>query len=189
VPSLALYLLLIQARAAHDHSRLGDYTPPTAPHFLWVTEFPLFTRADADKEHLAHGRWSSSHHPFTAPMAQDVPALWAATASGGANGASETIERIRGQHYDLVLDGMEIGGGSVRVHDPAMQEHIFRNILQVRPLPSNHFPSFPATLLSSPPIISMTPLARCYASSLVAFFRINPPRMILSGSPFLSILR
>lgn len=46
------------------------------PRFLWVTEFPLFTRADADKEFLAHGRWSSSHHPFTAPMAEDVPALY-----------------------------------------------------------------------------------------------------------------
>jgi len=40
--------------------------------FLWVTEFPLFTRADEDKEFLAHGRWSSSHHPFTAPMMDDI---------------------------------------------------------------------------------------------------------------------
>lgn len=40
--------------------------------FLWVTEFPLFTRADEDKEFLAHGRWSSSHHPFTAPMIDDI---------------------------------------------------------------------------------------------------------------------
>jgi aspartyl-tRNA synthetase len=44
-------------------------------HFLWVTEFPLFTRADSDKEFLAHGRWSSSHHPFTAPMLEDVERL------------------------------------------------------------------------------------------------------------------
>jgi aspartyl-tRNA synthetase len=43
-----------------------------------VTEFPLFTRADQDKDsHLAKGRWSSTHHPFTAPMWEDVPALWA----------------------------------------------------------------------------------------------------------------
>ena len=45
--------------------------------FLWVTEFPLFTRADEDKEFLAHGRWSSSHHPFTAPMHEDVEKLLA----------------------------------------------------------------------------------------------------------------
>ncbi len=40
--------------------------------------------------------------------------------------------QVRGQHYDLVLNGVEIGGGSVRVHDPAMQEYIFSNVLQVR---------------------------------------------------------
>ncbi|KII95787.1 hypothetical protein PLICRDRAFT_34734 [Plicaturopsis crispa FD-325 SS-3] len=98
----------------------GDYTPPAAPHFLWVTEFPLFTRADADKDFLAHGRWSSSHHPFTAPMWEDIEAMY--------NGHVETV---RGQHYDLVLNGVEIGGGSVRVHDAAMQEYIFSNVLQL----------------------------------------------------------
>jgi aspartyl-tRNA synthetase len=46
------------------------------PHFLWITEFPLFTRADLDKEFLAKGRWSSSHHPFTAPMWQDIEAMY-----------------------------------------------------------------------------------------------------------------
>jgi aspartyl-tRNA synthetase len=46
------------------------------PSFLWVTEFPLFTRADDDKNELhAHGRWSSSHHPFTAPMWEDIEML------------------------------------------------------------------------------------------------------------------
>jgi hypothetical protein len=54
----------------------GDFAISTEPHFLWVTEFPLFTRDDADKEHLAHGRWSSSHHPFTAPMWEDIEALF-----------------------------------------------------------------------------------------------------------------
>ncbi|TFK56061.1 aspartyl-tRNA synthetase [Heliocybe sulcata] len=98
----------------------GEYTPTSEPHFLWVTEFPLFTRADEDKEFLAHGRWSSSHHPFTAPMWQDVPAMYAGQ-----------IATVRGQHYDLVLNGVEIGGGSVRVHDPAMQEYIFSDILQL----------------------------------------------------------
>ena len=56
---------------------LGDLMLPSDPHFLWVTEFPLFTRADEDKEFLAHGRWSSSHHPFTAPMHEDVKKMLA----------------------------------------------------------------------------------------------------------------
>ncbi|KAJ7774320.1 tRNA synthetases class II-domain-containing protein [Mycena maculata] len=98
----------------------GKLTLSTKPHFLWITEFPLFTRSDGDKEFLARGRWSSTHHPFTAPMWQDIEALY-----------SGDIEGVRGQHYDLVLNGVEIGGGSVRVHDAAMQDYIFTNILQL----------------------------------------------------------
>ncbi|PPQ81316.1 hypothetical protein CVT24_001338 [Panaeolus cyanescens] len=98
----------------------GEYTVTKDPHFLWITEFPLFTRDDADKDFLAHGRWSSSHHPFTAPMSQDVDALYRGE-----------IDKVRGQHYDLVLNGVEIGGGSVRVHDAAMQDYIFTNVLQL----------------------------------------------------------
>ncbi|KAI0663087.1 hypothetical protein C8Q70DRAFT_491509 [Cubamyces menziesii] len=100
--------------------RKGDLALSDEPKFLWVTEFPLFTRADEDKEFLAHGRWSSSHHPFTAPMFEDIEKMY-----------SGQIEEVRGQHYDLVLNGVEIGGGSVRVHDAAMQEYIFANILQL----------------------------------------------------------
>ncbi|KAL0580766.1 aspartate--tRNA ligase msd1 [Marasmius crinis-equi] len=98
----------------------GNLSLPEDPHFLWITEFPLFTRSDDDKEFLAKGRWTSSHHPFTAPMWQDVGALF-----------EGRVEAVRGQHYDLVLNGVEIGGGSVRVHDASMQDHIFTNILQV----------------------------------------------------------
>ncbi|KAF8640125.1 hypothetical protein AX17_001361 [Amanita inopinata Kibby_2008] len=98
----------------------GDFVISKEPHFLWVTEFPLFTHADEDKDLLAKGRWSSSHHPFTAPMWQDIEAMY-----------KGDIELVRGQHYDLVLNGIEIGGGSVRVHDPAMQDYIFSNILEL----------------------------------------------------------
>lgn len=62
---------------ANRAQELGDLILPTSPHFLWVTEFPLFTRADEDKEFLAKGRWSSSHHPFTAPMWQDIEKMYA----------------------------------------------------------------------------------------------------------------
>lgn len=56
--------------------RSGSYIPPEKPHFLWVTEFPLFTRADKDKDFLAKGRWSSTHHPFTAPMWEDIEDMY-----------------------------------------------------------------------------------------------------------------
>ncbi|CAD6893023.1 unnamed protein product [Tilletia laevis] len=110
----------------------------TKPHFLWVTEFPLFTLADEDKDELSRGRWSSSHHPFTAPMAEDLPHLLDVmkTSSVGAGRTSVTDQKqilgaIRGQHYDLVLDGQEIGGGSVRIHDAELQERILRQVLQL----------------------------------------------------------
>jgi aspartyl-tRNA synthetase len=59
------------------------------------------------------------HHPFTAPHAEDEPLLASAPLS------------VRGQHYDVVVDGVELGGGSVRVHNAAMQTRIFE-LLGVR---------------------------------------------------------
>ncbi|KAJ2443913.1 aspartate--tRNA ligase msd1 [Coemansia sp. RSA 2440] len=85
--------------------------------FLWVEEFPLFTRiVDDDKAQL-----SATHHPFTAPAKDDLPLLYTDPA------------KVHGQHYDLVLNGVELGGGSIRVHDPEVQEHIFKNILCLSP--------------------------------------------------------
>ncbi|KAJ2358999.1 aspartate--tRNA ligase msd1 [Coemansia sp. RSA 2618] len=85
--------------------------------FLWVEEFPLFTREVDD----ACARLSATHHPFTAPDNGDLPLLYTDPAM------------VRGQHYDLVLNGVELGGGSIRVHDPAVQEYIFENILCLSP--------------------------------------------------------
>lgn len=98
----------------------GALILPNDPHFLWITEFPLFTRSDEDKDFMAKGRWSSSHHPFTAPMFEDMENL--------KNGK---VELVRGQHYDLVLNGMEVGGGSVRIHDAKLQEYIFEKVLEL----------------------------------------------------------
>jgi aspartyl-tRNA synthetase len=109
--------------------REGGFARSPRPHFVWITEFPLFTRADGDKAHLARGRWSSTHHPFTAPMAEDVELL----GSRDAPASDEQLAQIRGQHYDLVLNGQEVGGGSVRIHGADVQEHVMRNVLRVRP--------------------------------------------------------
>ncbi|WVR03383.1 aspartate-tRNA ligase [Kwoniella sp. DSM 27419] len=98
----------------------GLMTLPPYPHFLWITQFPLFTMADEDKSHLSKGRYASTHHPFTAPMFEDLADLKAGK-----------VEGVRGQHYDLVLDGQEIGGGSVRIHDAELQEWVMKEVLQL----------------------------------------------------------
>jgi aspartyl-tRNA synthetase len=75
--------------------------------FVWVTDFPMFER-DA-----ATGALTAVHHPFTAPHPDDLPLL-------------ETSPwEARAQAYDLVLNGTELGGGSIRISDPAVQGRIF----------------------------------------------------------------
>lgn len=98
----------------------------------WITEFPLFTLADDDKNALSlqcssSRRWQSSHHPFTAPVASDVAMVL------GGNLDASSIASIRGQHYDLVLNGQEIGGGSVRIHSRALQQCVLAHILELTP--------------------------------------------------------
>ncbi|MGQ9692810.1 MAG: aspartate--tRNA ligase [Thermaceae bacterium] len=77
-------------------------------HFLWVLDFPLL---EWDGE---GGGWTSMHHPFTSPHPEDLPLL--ETDPG----------RVRALAYDLVLNGVEVGGGSIRIHDPDLQARIFR---------------------------------------------------------------
>jgi len=75
--------------------------------FLWVTQFPLLEYNEAEK------RLEAVHHPFTAPMDEDLHLL------------DEAPEKVRARSYDLVLNGAEIGGGSVRIHNLSMQEKMF----------------------------------------------------------------
>ncbi|HWI56094.1 MAG TPA: aspartate--tRNA ligase [Bacillota bacterium] len=83
--------------------------------FLWVVDFPLLS---FDKE---QNRWYSSHHPFTAPVAEDVPFL------------KTDPKKVRGQHYDIVVNGVELGGGSIRIHQPELQKTVFEEVLQIPP--------------------------------------------------------
>jgi aspartyl-tRNA synthetase len=83
--------------------------------FLWVIDFPLLS---FDKE---QNRWYSSHHPFTAPVAEDAPML------------KTDPKKVRGQHYDVVVNGVELGGGSIRIHQPDLQKTVFEEVLQISP--------------------------------------------------------
>ncbi len=75
--------------------------------FLWVTDFPLF-EWDADAN-----RWFACHHPFTSPYPEDLPFL------------ESDPGRVRARAYDVVLDGTEIGGGSIRIHRNDVQQQVF----------------------------------------------------------------
>jgi aspartyl-tRNA synthetase len=88
---------------------------PKQFNFLWVVEFPLL---GFDRE---QNRWYSSHHPFTAPVAEDIPLL------------TTDPKKVRGQHYDIVVNGVELGGGSIRIHQPDVQKTIFEDLLQIPP--------------------------------------------------------
>jgi len=80
--------------------------------FLWVTDFPLFEYSEADK------RFYSRHHPFTAPKQEHAGRL--------GELAPEQADEILAQAYDVVLNGVEIGGGSIRINDSGVQNGIFK---------------------------------------------------------------
>jgi len=84
-----------------------ELIPQGAHAFLWVTDFPLL---EWDEETR---RFYASHHPFTSPRPEDVDKL---ESDPGA---------VRARAYDVVMDGVELGGGSIRIHDPALQRRVF----------------------------------------------------------------
>jgi aspartyl-tRNA synthetase len=87
--------------------RLGLADPKTFS-FCFVVDFPLLEWDEED------GRWYSVNHPFTAPKAEDLPLL------------ESDPGRVRARAYDLVCNGWELGGGSIRIHDRELQERVFR---------------------------------------------------------------
>uniref|UniRef100_A0A671PUD8 Aspartate--tRNA ligase, mitochondrial-like n=1 Tax=Sinocyclocheilus anshuiensis TaxID=1608454 RepID=A0A671PUD8_9TELE len=94
---------------------------PSVFHFLWVVDFPLFLPKEDDPEML-----ESAHHPFTAPVPEDAHLLYTQP------------HKVRGQHYDLVLNGCEIGGGSIRIHNASQQLYILDTILKEDPSLLSH---------------------------------------------------
>ena len=87
--------------------RLG-IIPEGAYEFVWITEFPLFEYSEEENRYVA------KHHPFTAPMDEDAALLESDKA------------KCRAKAYDIVLNGTELGGGSIRINTPELQERMFR---------------------------------------------------------------
>ena len=81
---------------------------PSVFRLLWITEFPLLEYSEED------GRYYAKHHPFTMPMAEDIPML------------ETEPEKVRSIAYDIVINGTEAGGGSIRIHTPDIQNKMFR---------------------------------------------------------------
>jgi aspartyl-tRNA synthetase len=85
---------------------------PEAMHFSWVVEFPMFDYDDEEQ------RWVAMHHPFTSPRDQDLALL------------ESDPGKCRAKAYDLVINGSEAGGGTIRIHDAAIQQQVF-NLLGI----------------------------------------------------------
>lgn len=90
--------------------RLELIKPDTEPSLLWTTDFPLF-EWDEDTN-----RYYAMHHPFTSPVAEDIPYM------------ESDPGRVRARAYDLVLNGTEIAGGSIRIHNRELQSKMFRSL-------------------------------------------------------------
>ena len=87
---------------------LGITHDPRRLDFLWVVDFPLLAWSEEEQ------KWNAVHHPFTRPKADDVPLL-----------ESGKYAEVRAEAYDIVLNGVEIGGGSIRIHEADLQSQMF----------------------------------------------------------------
>jgi aspartyl-tRNA synthetase len=100
----------LRLRIADMQELLGKARSPSAPvwDFLWVTDFPLFEWSAEEN------KWNAMHHPFTRPKAEDIPLFDA-----------KKFPEVRAEAYDVVLNGVEIGGGSMRIYEPELQDKMF----------------------------------------------------------------
>jgi aspartyl-tRNA synthetase len=101
--TVSTFMGALRLKVAQDRGLVGKSWKP-----LWVTDFPMFEYDEAEQRYVA------LHHPFTAPKVDDAAALSADPAHAVSRG------------YDMVLNGAEIGGGSIRIHRPEMQSAVFR---------------------------------------------------------------
>lgn len=102
--------------------------------FVWILDFPMF------EKNPETGNLESVHHPFTAPHTDDMEDF--------VNAKPEDLTKIRSQAYDLVLNGQEVGGGSIRIHDRDMQHFVLEQILKI---PHDHLSHLLSALESGCP--------------------------------------
>lgn len=110
--------------AQSDGSLDSSYNPNEISVGSWVIDFPLFSPVELDSEDPDFPLYSetqieSTHHPFTMANLEDYHLL------------QKSPLQVRGEHYDFVLNGVEVGGGSRRIHDPQIQEFVFESILKI----------------------------------------------------------
>lgn len=179
-------LLVAAGEAAHSRKLLGQLRLLMAErletaavwsraggwHFLWVLDFPLFECGD-ERDQLV-----SAHHPFTRPRADHQHLIYT------------NPEQVIGEHYDLVLNGCEVGGGSIRVHEPELQRYILESVLGEECSSLQHLldalasgaPPHGGIALGMDRLISLM----CGADSIrdvLAFPKTNHGRDLMTGSP------
>jgi len=107
---IRLRIAEIQGLTSVKRQSGSDYGPTSSSEldFLWVTDFPLMQWSAEEN------KWNAVHHPFTRPKAEDLPLL-----------EQKRFGEMRADAYDIVLNGVEIGGGSIRIHEPDLQGKMF----------------------------------------------------------------
>ena len=117
--SAGLLRLALAQKYADRHGifkKTGD--PAKDYRFLWVTNFPMFEWDESEKQ------WMAAHHPFTSPHEQDMGLLEQGVDS--VNDPQSTLSAVRALAYDVVLNGTELGSGSIRIHRQDIQRKIFK---------------------------------------------------------------
>ena len=117
--SAGLLRLALAQKYAERHGifkKTGD--PAKDFRFLWVTNFPMFEWDEGEKS------WMAAHHPFTSPHEEDMPKLEAGVES--LHDPQSELSAVRALAYDVVLNGTELGSGSIRIHRRDVQSRIFR---------------------------------------------------------------
>ena len=166
----ALRTMIARDRHLIDEKRLD---------FLWVTDFPLFEYSPDDR------RYYSTHHPFTAPMPECVAMLESIRP--------DIAGSVTAQAYDVVLNGVEIGGGSIRINDPALQGRVFE-LLGISPEEAEEKFSFLVEALhyGAPPHggialgldrILMILLGKQSIRDVIAFPKTARGQCLMSGAP------